>query len=90
MSAPEDDAQAAPNVRFKSRDEEIAPESSLESVESISAKDGVRRDDLDSTAQEELKNLAVTLQKSRQQKRLENFAYEPVSLPPSRVSTCPP
>lgn len=37
--------------------------------------------------QQELRNLSMTMQKSRQTQsaRMENFAFEPVSLPPSRV-----
>ena len=39
-------------------------------------------------AEQELRSLSSTLQQSRvQAKRMENFSFEPVSLPPSRVST---
>lgn len=87
MASQEEDKQAAKDVRFKTEDEEIDPIQSLEQVETITGKDKREREDLDPAAQEELKNLAMTLQKSRQQRRLENFAFEPVSLPPSRVRT---
>ena len=75
-------------VRFTSENETIAPESSLEQVDSLpSPPKRVGRDDLTEEAQEEIKNLSITLQKSRlQTKRMEHFAYEPISLPPSRVS----
>lgn len=75
-------------VRFTSENETIAPESSLEQVENLtSPPKRESRDDLTEQAQEELKNLSITLQKSRlQTKRMEHFAYDPVSLPPSRVS----
>jgi hypothetical protein len=75
-------------VRFTSENETIAPESSLEQIEALtSPPKRVSRNDLTEEAQEELKNLSITLQKSRlQTKRMEHFAYDPVSLPPSRVS----
>ena len=39
-------------------------------------------------AQEEIRNLAMTLQKSKlQESRMSNYAFEPMSLPPSRVSS---
>jgi hypothetical protein len=64
-------------VRFKDEDEEIDP------IESIPEK---RPEDLSPEAREQIKNLAMTLQKSRlQENRMSNFAYEPVSMPPSRV-----
>jgi hypothetical protein len=74
-------------VRFTSENETIAPESSLELETLVSPPKRETRDDLTEEAQEELKNLSITLQKSRlQTKRMEHFAYDPVSLPPSRVS----
>lgn len=77
-------------VRFSSENETktIEAESSLEQIETLtSPPKRNERDDLTQEAQEELKNLSVTLQKSRlQTKRMENFAYDPVSLPASRVS----
>lgn len=81
-------------VRFSSENEtrNIEPESSLEQVETLTSPPKRNdRDDLTPEAQEELKNLSITMQKSRlQTQRMENFAYEPVSLPASRVSqTCP-
>lgn len=87
MTSKQDDKPAPQAVRFTSQpNEEIEPAESLQHVETIMAPDKRERDDLGPEAQEELKNLAMTLQKSRQQRRLENFQFEPVSLPPSRVS----
>lgn len=86
MSSKQEDKAQQQAVRFNSQAEEIAPEASLEQIETITAPDKREREDLGPEAQEELKNLAMSLQKSRQQKRFENFAFEPVSLPPSRVS----
>jgi hypothetical protein len=71
-------------VRFNSQDDEIDPATSLQHVETLTGSH--RPEELTEEAQEELKNLSITLQKSRlQAKRLENFSFEPVSLPPSRV-----
>ncbi|RMD43752.1 hypothetical protein DV735_g1315, partial [Chaetothyriales sp. CBS 134920] len=45
-----------------------------------------RPEDLSPEVREQIKNLAMSLQKSRlQESRLAHFAYEPVSMPPSRV-----
>jgi len=75
-------------VLFTSENETIAPESSLEQIEVLTSPPRrVSRNDLTEEAQEELKNLSVTLAKSPlQTKRMEHFAYDPISLPPSRVS----
>ncbi|KAF2103531.1 kinase-like protein [Rhizodiscina lignyota] len=81
----EDKPAASPGVRFSSHDEEIEPTASLEQVDTITGSDRRERDDIDPEAQEELKNLTMTLQKSRQKQRAENFHFEPVSLPASRV-----
>ena len=44
--------------------------------------------DMTPEAQEQIRNLAIALQKSRvQENRLAGFAFEPVSMPPSRVSS---
>ena len=41
-------------------------------------------------AHEQIRNLAMSVQKSRiQENRMSNFAYEPVSMPPSRVCVAP-
>lgn len=74
-------------VRFASHNEEIEPDQVLQQVETMTGAEERPRGDLGPETQQELRNLASTLQHSRlQSKRLENFSYEPVSLPASRVS----
>ena len=66
-------------VRFSERNQEIAPVRN--------APGRYVRDDLSPEAQAELRNLSMTLQNSRiQASRMGDFAFEPVSLPASRVS----
>ena len=68
-------------ARFADEDEEIDP------IQSIPEQ---RPEDMSPEAREQIKNLAMTLQKSRiQENRMSNFAYEPVSMPPSRVRKIP-
>ncbi|ETN41749.1 uncharacterized protein HMPREF1541_03686 [Cyphellophora europaea CBS 101466] len=68
------------NVRFAAEEETIEPTKDLTNTEDK------RTDDLSPEAHEQIRNLAMTLQKSRlQESRMSNFAYEPVSMPPSRV-----
>jgi hypothetical protein len=70
------------NVRFASAEETIEP------VKSLTDNDDKRADDLSPEAHEQIRNLAMTLQKSRlQESRMANFAYEPVSMPTSRVGS---
>jgi hypothetical protein len=72
-------------VRFSSVKQEISPEQSFQSQTTVPGREP--RDDIPEEAQEELRNLAMTLQKSRlQSKRMGDFAFDPVSLPVSRVS----
>ena len=74
-------------VRFSSVTQEIEPESALEDVRSLTGAGKECTEPLSPEAQEELRTLSASLQKSRcQARRLENFSFEPVSLPPSRVS----
>jgi hypothetical protein len=78
----------AQSVRFSDVREEIEPEQAVKDVADLtgSAK-APQNGPLSPQAEEELRNLSTTLQKSRMQaKRMENFSFEPVSLPPSRVS----
>ncbi|KAH7039041.1 kinase domain-containing protein [Macrophomina phaseolina] len=80
------DAALHQGVRFASHNEEIEPEQALQQVETLTRAEGKPREQLGSDAHEELRNLASTLQSSRlQSKRLENFSFEPVSLPASRA-----
>ncbi|KAJ9644999.1 Nitrogen permease reactivator protein [Knufia peltigerae] len=71
------------NVRFASHDEEIDP---LDTRRKNSETEGARDEELSPEAHEQIRNLAISLQKSRlQENRMANFAYETVSMPPSRV-----
>ena len=70
-------------VRFATDDEEIDP---LDDPGQNSRIGGVRDEDLSPETHEQIKTLAMSLQKSRlQENRMANFAYETVSMPPSRV-----
>lgn len=70
------------NVRFAAQDEQIEPTTDLAEYEDKGP------EDLPPEAREQIKTLAMTLQKSRlQESRMSNFAYEPVSMPASRVSS---
>ncbi|TID25627.1 Oxalate decarboxylase [Venturia nashicola] len=73
-------------VRFSSIKQEFSPEQSL-SPQPVGTLPGREpRDDIPAEAQEELRNLSMSLEKSRlQSKRMGDFAFEPVSLPVSRV-----
>lgn len=74
------------SVRFSDIHEEIEPVKALEHITSLSAAGEKREEPLSPEAEQELRNLSKTLQQSRcQARRMANFAYEPVSLPPSRV-----
>ncbi|OAP64924.1 hypothetical protein AYL99_00896 [Fonsecaea erecta] len=70
-------------VRFASENEEIDP---LDKSRRLSQAGGVKNEELSPEAHEQIRNLAMSLQKSRlQENRMANFAYETVSMPPSRV-----
>jgi hypothetical protein len=82
MAQPGDEHQT---VRFASQQQEIEPVPPLTHIESLVGPEP--RDDLTPEAKEELRSLAMSLQKSRlQTTRMGNFNFEPVSLPVSRVS----
>ena len=88
MASPAPAQEPVPSVRFSDVHEEIEPEKAVQHMADITGtgKDA-REGPLSAQAEEELRNLSVTLQKSRcQARRMENFSFEPVSLPPSRVS----
>ncbi|WEW60962.1 Nitrogen permease reactivator protein [Emydomyces testavorans] len=77
-------------VRFASRNQEIEPSSSLyASTNSTDQLQCPERDFVEAPPPEnrpELHDLAIKLQRSRlQETRMQNFAFEPVSLPPTRV-----
>ncbi|KAL1855427.1 Nitrogen permease reactivator protein [Paecilomyces lecythidis] len=84
------DAQSKPHrdhaVRFASVNQEIEPSQSMEAaMPSAPDEQPQRPDDLSPDAKDELRSLAMSLQKSNlQESRMRNFSFEPVSLPPSR------
>jgi hypothetical protein len=87
MAAPNPNESSQPAVRFSSMNQEISPDSELQDVETLTAPNHPPQQALTEEAQEELRNLSITLQKSKvQANRLAHFNFEPVSLPPSRVS----
>jgi hypothetical protein len=82
---PKDTSNSAPQgVRFSSGVEEIEPvEKDITQTESDGSK---LTENLTSEVKEEIRGLAMTLQKSKlQESRMSNFQFEPVSLPASRV-----
>jgi hypothetical protein len=73
-------------VRFASGVQEIEPVHSIHQLVDRSGHEVRSTEDLTPEAKEEIRNLAVTLQKSKlQESRMSNYAFEPMSLPPSRV-----
>lgn len=82
-TTPQDPPQS---VRFSDVNQEIEP-----AVQHVAALAGPARPERDgplgAQAEEELRSLSSTLLSSRcQARRMEHFSFEPVSLPPSRVS----
>ena len=77
-------------MRFKDEDEEIDPIQGVKSVSVPKPKQSADEEEMSPEAHEQIRNLAMTLQKSRiQESRMAGFAYEPVSMPASRVSPLP-
>lgn len=73
-------AEGSPTVRFASVDEEIAPDS-YDNLDSTRPTQRVPEND-----DRQLKELSQSLQGSHLQgRRMSHFAFEPVSLPASRV-----
>lgn len=83
---------SAQSVRFSDVNQEIEPEKAVQGVSDITGTGkGAHDGPLSPEAEEELRSLSMSLQKSRcQARRMEHFSFEPVSLPPSRVSRGPP
>ncbi|KAJ4668672.1 Nitrogen permease reactivator protein [Exophiala dermatitidis] len=80
----ENTQSSQPNVRFASQNEEIDPVD--DTRRKIPQADEAEDQELTPEAHEQIRNLAMSLQKSRlQENRMSNFAYEAVSMPPSRV-----
>jgi hypothetical protein len=74
-------------VRFSSVNQEIEPEAASQHASTLTNDGRQDRETLSPEAEEEIRNLSVSIQQSRcQAKRMENFSFEPVSLPASRVS----
>lgn len=79
--------QQPQTVRFASVDLEIEPAQIIQSITTLSSRDGLVNPEFSSQAQEEIRALSKNLQNSHlQQRRLNRFGFEPVSLPTSRVS----
>ncbi|KAK8219221.1 Nitrogen permease reactivator protein [Zalaria obscura] len=70
-------------VRFSTENQEISPETTLDPVENISEEDD-ERDNLNPESEEQLRELKSTLQNTVQSRRMEQYQFEPVSLPPSQ------
>ncbi|KAJ4410892.1 Nitrogen permease reactivator protein [Didymella pomorum] len=80
--------QPPQSVRFSDVNQEIEPEGALQHVTGLTGAGETSKEPLSPQAEQELRNLSSTLQQSRvQAKRMENFSFEPVSLPPSRHRT---
>ncbi|CRG84283.1 hypothetical protein PISL3812_01585 [Talaromyces islandicus] len=88
-TAPDSKLAAEPPhaVRFASVNQEIEPDNSAQSQpEPLGAPTAANN--LDPNAKDELRSLSISLQDTRlQESRLRHFAFEPVSLPASRVNS---
>ncbi|GAB7362319.1 hypothetical protein MBLNU230_g2335t1 [Neophaeotheca triangularis] len=79
-------------VRFSSHNQEIEPEESLRTVETLTGKDkekSQKRKDLNPEAEQELQQLKTTLKNNIQSSRMQHHAFEPISLPSSRPGSQP-
>lgn len=87
MIASDQKAHMQHAVRFSSVNQEIDPEENLQGVQAVTGKADRPSEDLSPQAKQELRSLSQTMQHGRlQQERASNFAFEPVSLPSTRVS----
>jgi hypothetical protein len=76
-------------VRFNSVLQEIEPEYSLHTDATLLQEGSIPEKPLSPEAQEEIRSLSQSLQQSHlQHRRMSNYAFEPVSLPVSRVRGC--
>lgn len=91
METAQVDNQEAQGVHFASHDEEISPSQSvdpeLHAVQTVTGKGGTQRDDLNEAAEQELQQLKTTLKNNMQEFRMQNHAFEPVSLPGSQPAS---
>lgn len=68
----------SPTVRFASKNQEIEPEKSLEPLSDIPS--------IQEPSEQDIRELSATLHSTQlQNRRMSHFAFEPVSLPASRV-----
>ena len=75
-------------VRFAPNDQEVKSVQNIKNMAGDSQEEITPVEDLSPAAKEEIRSLAMTLQKSKvQENRMSGFAFEPVSLPTSRVSS---
>lgn len=82
---------AQQTVRFASKNQEIEPSRSLHTSTSSTGQlapvDREYAEPFSSEIKGDMHDLVIKLQRSRlQEARMQNFAFEPVSLPPTRVS----
>ncbi|KAI4252202.1 MAG: hypothetical protein L6R42_008069 [Xanthoria sp. 1 TBL-2021] len=90
-AGPLENSQPAQAVRFASVDQEIEPAQTLASSTTQDSGQPRPYNPLTLEAQAELKNISLGLHSSQlQQRRMSNFAFEPVSLPVSRVPSNEP
>lgn len=78
------DKESHQGVRFSGVNKEIEPDVNLEPT--ATGPDSSARSEVPPKVQQELRDLSISMQKCQlQAKRMQNFAYEPMSLPTSRV-----
>ncbi|KAL8807272.1 MAG: hypothetical protein Q9182_000777 [Xanthomendoza sp. 2 TL-2023] len=86
-----EETQPEQAVRFASVDEEIEPAQTLPSSTTQDSAQPRPQNPLTPEAQAELRSISLGLHSSQlQQRRMSNFAFEPVSLPPSRMPSNEP
>ncbi|OSS44938.1 hypothetical protein B5807_09181 [Epicoccum nigrum] len=92
MASPASEQLPPQSVRFSDVNQEIEPEGALQHVTGLTGSgETASKEPLSPQAEQELRSLSSTLQQSRvQAKRMENFSFEPVSLPPSRAPSPSP
>jgi hypothetical protein len=76
-------------VRFNSVTEQISPDSKFDQTSSVSSIPAGEEQGWNPKAQEEIRQFSSNVHQSTplQQRRMSHFAFEPVSLPVSRVSS---
>ncbi|KAL8675914.1 MAG: hypothetical protein Q9186_007507 [Xanthomendoza sp. 1 TL-2023] len=86
-----EEAQPEQAVRFASVNQEIEPAQTLASSTTQDSAQPRPQNSLTPEAQAELRSISLGLHSSQlQQRRMSNFAFEPVSLPPSRIPSNEP